>query len=46
MNDIAQVRLDAAEPIIADSYAANRTMGSFILIDDATNGTVAAGILR
>jgi sulfate adenylyltransferase subunit 1 len=46
MNDIGHVVLDLAEPIVADSYAANRSTGSFILVDDATNGTVAAGMIR
>ena len=46
MNDIGHVVLDLAEPIAADSYAANRSTGSFILVDDVTNGTVAAGLIR
>ena len=46
MNDIGHVVLDLAEPIVADSYAANRSTGSFILVDDVTNGTVAAGMIR
>jgi sulfate adenylyltransferase subunit 1 len=46
MNDIGHVVLDLAEPIVADLYAENRSTGSFILVDDATNGTVAAGMIR
>jgi sulfate adenylyltransferase subunit 1 len=46
MNDIGRIALDLAEPIVADAYAANRATGSFILIDEATNGTVAAGMIR
>ena len=46
MNDIGHVALDLAEPIVADAYAANRSTGSFILVDDVTNGTVAAGMIR
>ena len=46
MNDIGDVALDLAEPIVADAYAANRSTGSFILVDEATNGTVAAGMIR
>ena len=46
MNDIVGVRLRLAQPVFADTYEANRTMGSFILIDEFTNETVAAGMIR
>ena len=46
MNDIAQIALTLAHPVFTDRYADNRTTGSFILIDDATNNTVAAGMIR
>jgi sulfate adenylyltransferase large subunit len=46
LNDIAQVRLRLAEPIAADTFAENRATGSFILIDEATNDTVGAGMIR
>jgi sulfate adenylyltransferase subunit 1 len=45
MNDIAQVELTLAQPVFPDRYADNRATGSFILIDEATNNTVAAGML-
>ena len=44
-NDLGTVRLAVARPLIADLYAANRATGSFILIDEATNHTVAAGMI-
>jgi len=46
MNDIGEVGLDLAEPIVADAYSVNAATGHFILIDEATNGTVAAGMIR
>jgi len=45
MNDIAQVSLSLAQPLFADSYDLNRATGSFILIDEATNHTLAAGMI-
>jgi sulfate adenylyltransferase subunit 1 len=45
MNDIAQIALTLAQPIFPDCYAENRATGSFILIDEATNNTVAAGLV-
>jgi sulfate adenylyltransferase subunit 1 len=44
-NDIARLRLRLAQPIPADPYAANRASGAFVLIDPATNRTVAAGMI-
>jgi sulfate adenylyltransferase subunit 1 (EFTu-like GTPase family) len=44
-NDIGAVRIAVARPIAADPYAANRATGSFILIDEATHHTVAAGMI-
>ena len=38
--------LTLAQPVFADRYADNRATGSFILIDEATNDTVAAGMVR
>jgi sulfate adenylyltransferase large subunit len=46
LNDIAQVRLRLADPLAADAYAENRITGAFILIDEATNDTVGAGMIR
>ena len=45
MNDIGQVSLRTAKPLVFDGYAANRLTGSFILIEQGTNATVAAGML-
>jgi bifunctional enzyme CysN/CysC len=46
LNDIGRVRLRTSRPLALDAYAHNRTTGSFILIDEATNDTVAAGMIR
>jgi sulfate adenylyltransferase subunit 1 len=46
MNDIGEICLRAAKPLIFDGYAINRLTGSFILIEQGTNATVAAGMLR
>jgi bifunctional enzyme CysN/CysC/sulfate adenylyltransferase subunit 1 len=45
MNDIGGIRLKTAKPLIFDGYATNRLTGSFILIEQGTNATVAAGML-
>jgi sulfate adenylyltransferase large subunit len=45
LNDIGRVRLRLAEPIAADIYAEERATGAFILIDESTNDTVAAGMV-
>jgi sulfate adenylyltransferase subunit 1 len=45
MNDIAHVSLSLAQPLFVDSYELNRATGSFILIDEATNQTLAAGMI-
>ena len=45
LNDIGRVRLRTSAPLMADPYAFNRTTGSFILIDEATNDTVGAGMV-
>jgi sulfate adenylyltransferase large subunit len=46
LNDIGRVDLRTTVPLFYDEYRQNRTTGSFILVDDATNATVAAGMLR
>jgi sulfate adenylyltransferase subunit 1 len=46
MNDIARVKIRSTKPIFADKYNQNRVTGSLILIDEATNETVAAGMIR
>ena len=45
MNDIARVKMRTTAPLFYDSYEKNRITGSIILIDDATNETVAAGMI-
>ena len=45
LNDIARVRLRLSEPLAVDPYRENRATGAFILIDEATNDTVAAGMI-
>jgi sulfate adenylyltransferase subunit 1 len=45
MNDIARVRIRTSRPLAYDSYRKNRLTGSLILIDEATNETVAAGMI-
>jgi len=46
MNGIGLVEVEVLLPIAADPYAENRSTGSFVLIDTATNATVAAGMIR
>jgi bifunctional enzyme CysN/CysC len=45
LNDIARVHLDLAAPVMAEPYERNRSTGAFILIDEATRDTVAAGMV-
>jgi sulfate adenylyltransferase subunit 1 len=45
MNDICKVKIRTTKPLMVDSYRENRTTGSVILVDDATNETVAAGMI-
>jgi bifunctional enzyme CysN/CysC len=45
LNDIGRVRLRTTQPLFVDDYARNRVTGRFILIDEATNATVGAGML-
>jgi sulfate adenylyltransferase large subunit len=45
LNEIGRVRIRTGTPLMVDPYARNRTTGSFILIDEATNDTVAAGMV-
>jgi sulfate adenylyltransferase subunit 1 len=46
MNDMARVRMRTTRPLIFDEYRRNRITGSLILIDEATNETVAAGTIH
>ncbi|WP_372791955.1 EF-Tu/IF-2/RF-3 family GTPase, partial [Paraconexibacter sp.] len=46
LNDIGRVRLRVSRELALDPYAVNRATGAFILIDEATNDTVGAGMVR
>ncbi len=45
MNDIGSVTLKLAQPLCVDRYRDNRATGAFILLDEATNNTVCAGMI-
>jgi sulfate adenylyltransferase large subunit len=45
LNAIGRVRLRCSTPLMVDPYARNRATGSFILVDEASNDTVAAGMV-
>jgi bifunctional enzyme CysN/CysC len=45
LNEIGRVSLRITQPLFCDEYRRNRTTGGFILIDEATNSTVGAGII-
>jgi bifunctional enzyme CysN/CysC len=44
LNEIGRLQLRVTAPLFTDPYRVNRTTGSFILVDEATNTTVAAGM--
>jgi sulfate adenylyltransferase subunit 1 len=46
MNDIADVTLALSQPVFVDSFHTHRATGSFILIDEVSNQTVAAGMIK
>jgi bifunctional enzyme CysN/CysC len=46
LNGIGRVQLRTATPLAIDPYSVNRITGSFILIDEATNATAGAGLIR
>ncbi|MEQ1882179.1 MAG: hypothetical protein ABL878_14545, partial [Burkholderiales bacterium] len=46
LNDIGRVTLKTAQPLAFESYRENRAAGSFIVIEEATNNTVAAGLIE
>jgi sulfate adenylyltransferase large subunit len=46
LNEIGRVHLRTSTPLVTDPYTSNRTTGSFILIDESSNDTVAAGMIR
>jgi bifunctional enzyme CysN/CysC len=45
LNEIGRVRLRTTVPLLCDEYRRNRTTGGFIVIDETTNRTVAAGMI-
>jgi sulfate adenylyltransferase large subunit len=45
LNDVGRIQLRTTAPIFYDEYRRNRTTGSFILVDEVTNRTAAAGML-
>lgn len=45
MNDIARITIRTTKPLLFDRYTRNRSTGSLILIDEATNETVGAGMI-
>jgi sulfate adenylyltransferase subunit 1 len=45
LNEIGRVSLRTTVPLFFDEYRRNRTTGSFILVDEATNNTVGAGMI-
>ena len=45
VNDIGEIRIKTAKPVVHDGYAQNRLTGSFVLIEQGSNQTVAAGML-
>jgi sulfate adenylyltransferase large subunit len=45
LNSLGRIRMRTTTPVIHDAYKENRVTGSFILVDEATNATVGAGML-
>jgi sulfate adenylyltransferase subunit 1 (EFTu-like GTPase family) len=45
LNEIGRIHLRLSSPVMVDRYRRNRTVGSFILIDEASHDTVAAGMV-
>ena len=46
LNDIGRIRLRTAEPLVVDPYASHRATGAFLLVDETTGATVAAGMVE
>jgi sulfate adenylyltransferase subunit 1 len=44
-NDMARIKIRTTQPLFYDRYSRNRITGSIILIDEATNETVGAGMI-
>ena len=45
LNDIGRISVKTAQPLAFEPYRSNRAAGSFIVIDEASNNTVAAGLI-
>ena len=45
LNDIGRIELRTTAPLLFDEYRTNRLTGSFILVDEQSNITVAAGMI-
>ena len=45
LNEIGRVRMRATQPLFMDPYSRNRATGGFVLVDESTNRTVAAGMV-
>jgi bifunctional enzyme CysN/CysC len=45
LNDVGRVQLRTMQPLMVDPYQRNRATGGFILVDEATNTTVGAGMV-
>ena len=46
MNDIARISVKTTQPVFYDDYKVNNSTGSVVLINEATNETVAAGMIQ
>ncbi|MBI3130114.1 MAG: 50S ribosome-binding GTPase [Acidobacteria bacterium] len=46
LNDIATLAVQLQHPVVVEAYATDRATGAFILVDEATQATVAAGLVR
>ena len=45
LNDVGRVQLRTMQPLMVDPYQQNRQTGGFVLVDEATNTTVGAGMI-
>jgi len=45
LNEIGRIKMRTTQPLFVDEYRRNRTTGSFLLIDEASGATVAAGMI-
>ncbi len=45
LNEIGRIQLRVTQPLFVDPYGSNRQTGAFILVDEGTNKTVAAGMI-